>query len=155
MTLPEAALADRLAIEELVYLYAHTSDTRDFDRMRTLFHTDACAVVRDTVSRQEQVIEGSNAIASFVQQRHTAEFARGDRRRHLTSNFILDSCDGVSAMAYSYVCVLQAMPGQPMQLASMGHYEDHCRKEGGRWRFQKRLLTIEGKGSIPVHSTES
>lgn len=155
MTLPEPALADRLAIEELVYLYAFTSDSQDFERMRTLFHTDARAVVRDTVSGQEQVITGSEAIAAFVQQRHTAEFARGDRRRHLTSNFILDSCDGVSATAHSYVCVLQSVPGQPMQLASMGHYEDHCRKEGGRWRFQKRLLTIEGKGSIPAHSTAS
>ena len=46
-------------------------------------------------------------------------------------------------------CVLQSVVGQPMQLASMGHYEDHCRKDEGRWRFQKRLLTIEGKGPIP------
>jgi 3-phenylpropionate/cinnamic acid dioxygenase small subunit len=141
-------LADRLAIEELVYLYARTSDDRDFVTMRALFCPDASAVVRDTVNGQEQIISGPEAIAGFVERRHAAEFARGDRRRHLTSNFILDTCDGTHAVARSYVCVLQSVAGQPMQLASMGHYEDHCRKEEGRWRFQKRLLTIEGKGRI-------
>lgn len=150
MTHTAQALADRLAIEELVYLYAHTSDNRDFDTMRTLFHADATAVVRDTVKGQEQTLEGPDAIAEFVSQRHAVEFARGDRRRHLTSNFILESNDGVSAKARAYVCVLQSVNGQPMQLASMGHYEDHCRKLDGRWRFQKRLLIIEGKGQIPL-----
>jgi hypothetical protein len=142
------ALADRLAVEELVYLYAHTSDSRDFDMMRTLFCTDACAVLHDTVSGQEQVLTGPDAIAAFVAQRHAVEFARGDRRRHLTSNFILVACDGTHAVARSYVCVVQSMAEQPMQLASMGHYEDHCLKERGRWRFRKRLLTIEGKGRM-------
>ena len=145
-----ATLADRLAIEELIYLYARTSDDRDFVRMRSLFCPDASAVVRDTVSGKEQIILGPDAIAEFVEQRHATEFARGDRRRHLTSNFLLDSCNGTHAVARAYVCVLQSVAGQPMQLASMGHYEDHCRKEEGRWRFVKRLLTIEGKGHIPA-----
>src|SRR4051812_10039507 len=148
MTDTATALADRLAIEELVYLYACASDDRDFDMMRTLFCADARAVLHDTVGGQEQVLSGPNEIAAFVSQRHAAEFARGDRRRHLTSNFILVSCDGTHAVARSYVCVLQSMAGQPMQLASMGHYEDHCRKDEGRWRFLKRLVTIEGKGRI-------
>ncbi|WP_213958908.1 nuclear transport factor 2 family protein [Variovorax sp. dw_954] len=143
-------LTDRLAIEELIYLYARTSDSRDFGTMRTLFCADACAVVRDAVSAHEQILSGPDAIAEFVAQRHAAEFARGDRRRHLTSNFILDSCDGANAVARSYVCVLQCVAGQPMQLASMGHYEDHCHKVEGRWRFQKRVLTIEGKGQLPA-----
>jgi hypothetical protein len=141
-------LADRWAIEELVYLYARASDDRDFVAMRTLFCPDASAVVRDTVSGQDQLITGQQAIAEFVEQRHAVEFARGDRRRHLTSNFLLDSCDGARAVARSYVCVLQSVAGLPMQLASMGHYEDHCVKEEGKWRFQKRLLTIEGKGQV-------
>jgi len=141
-------LADRLAIEELVYLYARASDSRDFDMMKTLFCADACAVLHDATSGQEQILTGPDEIAAFVAQRHAAEFQRGDRRRHLTSNFILDSSDGRRAVARSYVCVLQSMAGQPMQLASMGHYEDHCLKEESHWRFQKRLLTIEGKGRV-------
>src|SRR5437763_9619276 len=123
--------------------------------MRTLFRPGACAVVRDTLSGQEQVLAGPDAIAAFVEQRHAVEFARGDRRRHLTGNFILESCDGASAMARSYVCVLQAVIGKPMQLASMGHYEDQCMKEDGRWRFHKRLLTIEGKGEVPLAAPTS
>lgn len=150
MTHAEQALSDRLAIEELVYRYAHTSDTRDFDMMRELFSQDACAVVRDIVSGHEQVLSGPDAIADFVAQRHEAEFARGDRRRHLTSNFILGAYDGMRATARSYVCVLQSKKGEPMHLASMGHYEDHFLKNEGFWRFQKRLLTIEGKGQIPL-----
>ena len=144
----DAVHGRRPRIEELVYLYASASDDRDFVTMRPLFCSDASAVVRDTVAGQEQTITGPEAIARFVEQRHAAEFARGDRRRHLTSNFLLDSCDGTHAVARAYVCVLQSVAGQPMQLASMGRYEDHCRKEEGRWRFQKRLLTIEGKGPI-------
>jgi len=143
------ALEDRLAIEELVYLYARASDHRDFALMRSLFCADAHALLRDTVTGRDQALNGPDEIAGFVDRRHAEEFARGDRRRHLTSNFILDTCDGMQAVARSYVCVVQSVPGQPMELASMGHYEDHCRKEEGRWRFSKRLLTIEGKGKVP------
>lgn len=143
-----AALADRLAIEELVCLYARTSDTRDFETMRTLFCPDAHVVIRDTVKGQEQAITGPDAIVAFVDERHVAEFARGDRRRHLMSNFILESLAGTQATARSYVCVVQSVVGQPMQLSSMGHFEDHCRKDQGRWRFHRRLLTIEGKGAV-------
>lgn len=142
-------LEDRLAIEEVVYLYARASDNRDFELMRTLFCADAHAVVRDTVSGREEALTGVEAITAFVDKRHAEEFARGDRRRHLTSNFVLDTCDGTQAVAHAYVCVLQSVVGQPMQLASMGHYEDHFRKEDGRWRILKRFLTIEGKGRIP------
>lgn len=141
-------LADRLAVEELVYRYASTSDTRDFATMRNLFCADAHVVIRDMVKGQEQAITGPDAIVAFVDQRHAVEFARGDRRRHLMSNFILESLEGAHATARSYVCVVQSLVGQPMQLSSMGHFEDHCRKDGGRWRFHKRLLTIEGKGTI-------
>ena len=132
-----------------MYLYARASDTRDFDLMRTLFCADARAVVRDTVSGREETLTGLDEITEFVDKRHAVEFARGDRRRHLTSNFVLETYDGTHAVAQACVCVVQSIVGQPMQLASMGHYEDHLRKENGRWRILQRVLTIEGKGRIP------
>lgn len=139
----DLALEDRQAIAELVYRYAWASDSRDFPALRRLFASDGEIVLRDLRRDQEQVIKGAETIASFVEQRHAAEFARGDRRRHFTSNFFVESFDGTVAVARSYFCVFSAVQGQTRQPASTGHYEDRVRKFPDGWKFVQRLITIE------------
>lgn len=149
------AIEDRLAIEELVHRYAWASDGRDFAALRACFCDDASLGLFRPDGAAEATVEGAEAIAAWVERRHQAEFARGDRRRHLTTCFVLQSCDGATALARSYFCVLAAPAGQGLLPTAMGHYEDHLRRLPDGWRFQRRLIFVEGKGGGDVGRASS
>jgi 3-phenylpropionate/cinnamic acid dioxygenase small subunit len=141
-------IEDRLTIEELLSRYAWASDGRDFAALRDCFSDEAALVLRQADGREETV-EGAAAIAAWVEQRHRAEFARGVRRRHLTTNFLLHACDGAQAFATSYFCVLQAGDGEALHAVAMGHYEDAFRRTAAGWRIQRRLVVLEGRAEAP------
>lgn len=149
------AIEDRLAIEELVYRYAWASDGRDFRALRALFCDDASFVLHGPDGAVAEMVRGAETIVAWVEQRHRAEFARGDQRRHLTGNFVLDSCDGSRAVARSYLCVLAVSVGQELRASVMGRYEDHLRRLPDGWRFHRRLVFVEGKGAAAVGRASS
>lgn len=146
-------IEDRLAIEELLSRYAWASDGRDFAALRDCFAVDGSMVLRQPDGAEES-IEGAEKIAAWVEQRHRAEFARGVRRRHLTTNFLLHACDGAQGFATSCFCVLQAGDGEPLHAVAMGHYEDAFSRGPRGWRFQRRLVVLEGKAAA-ARSTAS
>lgn len=141
-------IEDRLTIEELLSRYAWASDGRDFVALRDCFTGDAAMVLRQ-VDGREDIVEGADKVAAWVEQRHRAEFSRGVRRRHLTTNFLLHACDGEQAFATSYFCVLQAGAGEALHAVAMGHYEDAFRRTAAGWRIQRRLVVLEGTTEAP------
>lgn len=140
-----ATIEDRQAIEELVIKYAWCSDTRDFAALEQLFASDATLVVERLSTGTRSEVTGATEIAAWVDQRHREEFALGHRRRHVTTNFLLDHCDGSRATSRAYICVVVSIDGSPPQLTAMGWYEDSFRKVEGRWLFGSRRVRLEGK----------
>lgn len=141
-----ARIEDTIALQQLLHRYAWASDGRDFPALRECFTPDAVMVLRK-LDGSEEAIEGAPAIADWVERRHRAEFARGLRRRHMTTCFLLHACDGVQAFSTAYFCLMEAGDGEPVRIASMGHYEDSFRQTAAGWRFQRRLIVLEGRGA--------
>lgn len=139
------ALQDRLAIGELVASYAWASDSRDFAGMAELFCADATVTIETVATGIRTEVRGAREIADYVESRHRDEFARGHRRRHMTDCLVIDFCDGRRAASRAYFCVVVSLHGRAPSTTAMGWYEDSFRKEGERWRFDRRRIFIEGK----------
>lgn len=140
-----ATINDRQAIQELVYRYAWCSDARDFAAMEQLFASDATLAIERLSTGTRSEVTGPKEIAAWVDERHREEFALGHRRRHVTTNFLLDHCDGMHASSRAYICIVVSIDGAPPQLTAMGWYEDRFRKVDGQWLFGSRLVRLEGK----------
>lgn len=134
---------NRSRIEELVYRYAMASDGKDFNAVRECFSEDGVMIVR-LPSRDDETIEGAHTIATWVEQQREA-LGMDVIKRHITSCFILHSCDGFSAFSTAYFSVFHAGESVPLHVAAVGHYEDTFRFTHGGWRFQKRLITVEAR----------
>lgn len=133
------ALQDREAIRTLLREYGRTLDARDFDAFSGLFAANAQYVSGTTVT-------GSVAIGQSlkdIMSRNPLGFR--EPNFHVFFNEVID-VDGDRATSTSQS--LFVVPGErnTPELALMASYEDVLVREGGRWKFLKRVV----HGNIPV-----
>ncbi|MEV7977057.1 nuclear transport factor 2 family protein [Streptomyces sp. NPDC086519] len=74
------------------------------------------------------------------------------RTQHVTSNIAIEVEEQTgTAVARSYVTVLQALPDLPLKPVAAGRYRDRFERRGGQWRFIERHVDIRLVGDVSRH----
>jgi uncharacterized protein (TIGR02246 family) len=112
--------------------YCQYLDDGDFDRWVELFTEDARLLFggRTTVGRTD--------IRSYMEQ---VQPPRG-RGKHITSNILVD-VHGDSAIAHTDYLFLRPTDQGLVPIAT-GRYHDELVRDGDRWRFRQREITLLG-----------
>ncbi len=138
------SLEDRLAISDLFVRYATALDAGDVETVVDCFTADA-ALESPVIG----VIAGREAIRAFA-GRFAALRAGGTQFRHMVTNIAAEvAAAGDRARATAYLLVLITRDGKS-RLLPPGRYECEAIKEGGAWRFTRRVVfhdhdyTLEG-----------
>lgn len=127
------SLADRVAIEVLVYRGNVAADARDGEAYAALFAPDGSWV--GPLGRYE----GHDGLQRLVAELAANEALAGTR--HWPSNMVIegDSDAGEATVSLDNLLV-QATPAGP-RLASLSRSETSLVKRDGRWLFRQRTIT--------------
>ncbi|GGN52168.1 MAG: hypothetical protein CMH85_02895 [Novosphingobium sp.] len=149
MSLELQTIADRIAIEECVYRYAHLIDSLQFHR------------VADEVFAEDGRIEFGATLAVGREAIHAQCMAyRGALLgcSHNVSNLMIevtgDEARAASrVLAWHWFAIADADPLRPSELLAVGGYEDRLRRTPAGWRIYERrgvnFGTGVGIGQVP------
>jgi hypothetical protein len=134
-------LIAREAARDLVARYNANADTGRFEQVLELFAPDA------RMELDDEVLEGRDAIAGLFQRTKStvvASAAEGVKPhlRHFTATHQIDVVDDVHARGRCYYQVLMAHG-----LDHWGRYLDEYVRIDGRWYFQSRRVTMDGRAA--------
>ncbi len=74
------------------------------------------------------------------------------RTKHVTTNLTVEVDEEAgTAVAQSYVTVLQALPDFPLQAIFAGRYRDRFARTDGRWRWTRREVIGDLYGDVSHH----
>jgi uncharacterized protein (TIGR02246 family) len=130
-------LADAAEIRTLLHDYGRLLDARDLTAFAALFARDGAWVGGLGTAT------GPAAIGAMMRKAF-GDVAVGSNHAnfHLLSNEIV-TVDGDTATAWSrWTFVAADAAGRPA-MAMAGHYDDRLVREGGRWRFARRVATTD------------
>ncbi|KAA0075604.1 nuclear transport factor 2 family protein [Mycolicibacterium sp. P9-64] len=135
------ALADKLAVTELLYRYSELIDSGDFDGVGALLGRG-----------NFMGVTGADKIAKLfaTTTRRFPEHGNTPRTRHLVLNPIVD-VDGDAATARSTFCVVQQTDTVALQPIVVGRYADAFVRAGEAWHFTERTVDIEMIGDVSDH----
>ncbi|MBV7265309.1 nuclear transport factor 2 family protein [Erythrobacter ani] len=129
------ALADRIAIEEVLARYCRGIDRCDADELARVFTDDAEIDYGDGPKPVDATIDG--LMAGLGAMRLT---------QHNIGNVLCD-VDGDAARAETYCVALHILPGtdgEPdVELVVGGRYLDRLVKSDGRWRIANRIYIMD------------
>ncbi|MFE2408246.1 nuclear transport factor 2 family protein [Kitasatospora sp. NPDC059408] len=140
--LTDPALAHR-AIENLIARYAELVDDGDFAGLGDL-------LAHATFTGSGEPVSGRAAIERRFRDTVILYPDGTPRTQHVTTNTAID-LDGPTATARSYVTVLQAAPGLPLQTIAAGRYHDRFEHTEGQWHFTERRVRITLLGDLTHH----
>jgi hypothetical protein len=129
-------LEAREAIRDLVARYNACGDSGRFDPMLALFAEDAVLELDDAT------LTGRAAIRAYFERvaQRTGAGRKARLVRHFTATHQIDVLSEREARGYCYFAVLT-----DAGLDHWGRYRDEYRCEGGRWRFARRKVSLDGK----------
>jgi hypothetical protein len=135
------------AIANLIFGLAEAIDDADHDRIERLFG-DATFRLGDRPPRQ-----GGAAFRQVIERSMLLHDGR-PKTHHVVTNLQVELAeDGRSATTRSYVTVLQAVSGFPLQPVLAGRYHDRFElDDAGTWRWVERRMTIELVGDTSRHT---
>ncbi|KAA2212342.1 nuclear transport factor 2 family protein [Teichococcus oryzae] len=122
-------IEDELAIGQLRARYCHLLDDRDWPAFVELFTPDG-------VFQGLEAVRGHAALMEFFSQR-VPKLA--EDFWHFCTNGTVE-IDGDTARGRITLEYLSATNG--VSHVSAGHYDDVMVRQGGRWRFQSRVITF-------------
>jgi 3-phenylpropionate/cinnamic acid dioxygenase small subunit len=133
---------DRLAIIDLLSRYGHTYDEGRVEALGELFTEDGEFEIRGRIGGMPSVLRGRAEIVRHMTARRQATLPA--QRRHVTTNLVVDDAGSGRASAACYLLLGSTADGT-LQLPVSGRYVDDLEKgEDGRWRFRRRVLTLDG-----------
>ncbi|MEV7189258.1 nuclear transport factor 2 family protein [Kitasatospora sp. NPDC093102] len=146
MSAPTDPVPSHRAIENLIARYAELVDDGDFAGLGALF-ADA------TFVGSGAPVHGGEAVEAMFRETLIVYADGTPRTQHVTSNVAVEVDERAgTAVARSYVTVLQALPELPLQAVAAGRYHDRfARGEDGRWRFVERRVRITLVGDVSRH----
>ncbi|MGD0394273.1 MAG: nuclear transport factor 2 family protein [Acidimicrobiales bacterium] len=112
--------------------YSQRCDDGRFEEWADLFTEDARFVLSG------QVTEGRDSIRTLMEAMMPPE----RRGQHVTSNSLVD-VDGDSARVSTDYLFVRPTPEGPTIVAA-GRYDDVLARQGHRWRFRERAITMLG-----------
>lgn len=141
------ALVAKDEIRELVLLYARGVDRKDGPLLRTLYTKDATDTHGDTFDG------GAGAYVDFLESAFPHMRYSG---HHICNHLISvngDTGDGeVYAIAYH---IIPDRKGGWIEDFMCVRYIDNYRREDGRWRFAKRVVTYDMRTQRPIAMPEA
>ena len=128
-------------ITALVYRYCELFDTGQFDEFAALFEH----------GQWHRADPGAAAARRWIED-NVHLYDGLPRTKHLTTNLTVevDEAHG-TAVARSYVTVLQALPDFPLQPIFAGRYQDQFARVDGRWRWTRREVIGDLYGDVSHH----
>lgn len=140
---------DHRQIERLVHLYPYHLDAGRFAEMGELFADADVYVGSDLVASKD-----AQAVARLW-ERFARIYPNGTpQTHHVATNLIIDEDGPGRARAHSYVLVVQAAPGFPLQPITAGDYLDRFACRDGVWRFTERRVGNDLFGDMSRHLLE-
>jgi ketosteroid isomerase-like protein len=136
---------DRVAIGELMALYGHVIDERQWSRIGELFTDD---VLYDVSDMELGHIRGIDAVLEFWTDAGTHH----PIAHHATNVVVDEEPDGSARVTSKAVCVGKS--GRAMSFT----YRDVVRRgEDGRWRMAERIITLRRPeaGTAPLSEPTS
>ncbi|MBO1419133.1 nuclear transport factor 2 family protein [Streptomyces sp. FH025] len=133
------------AIENLIARYAELVDDGDFAGLGDLL-ADA------TFTGGGEPASGREAIERMFRETVIVHADGTPRTQHVTTNLAIEVDEEAgTAVARSYVTVLQALPDLPLQPIAGGRYHDRFERGEGRWHFVERRVRITLVGDVSRH----
>ena len=131
-------------ITDLIVDYAACLDEGCVDQVAEMF-----ADARMTIRFEGRVVVdvlGAEAVRDLLSRSHAMHDGLPSTH-HVTTN-IRVQIDGDQAIARSYVTLMQAAPGFPLQVVSCGVYRDRFRRSATGWRFSERISEARLVGDL-------
>ena len=133
--LSQQELSDRLEIQDLVFRYAHLIDSRQFDKLRTVFTGDAFvdySVYGGSVGDLETTI-------SFLKQAVTADVFPNCQHLNANMQVILEG-DSARGRVMCFNPMEMTLPEGGTQTYMLGlWYVDEYRRTSAGWRISRRV----------------
>lgn len=141
---------DRREIEDCLLRYVRGVDRKNWDLVRSAYHTDAF----DDHGNYKGGVDGF--IDSLVQRHATIE-----QSMHVVSNLTIEFAGPDSALAESYFITHQRIspeagdarlpylrgvpirPDEAVETEVVGRYVDHVTRRDGAWRIERRTVVFE------------
>jgi uncharacterized protein (TIGR02246 family) len=131
-----SAVADELAIRNLVARIAHLADFGDLDEYEQLFTKDASWEMPNGPRRGRDDIR-----AGAEERRRTGVTGPGTATRHSITTIAVELTGDDTAFGDSYFVFYRDTTSSPT-VFNMGHYHDDFQFVDGRWRLARRRITI-------------
>jgi len=150
-------IADRMAIQDVMYKWCRAIDRLDSDGMRAVFHPDA-------LDNHGPYTGGVEGLIEWIRERHKPiPFSS-----HQVSNMLIEFATPDLALVETYVRALQRYPadakaslaqlsggqaGRPgvgMDLLTSSRYVDRFERRNGEWRIAQRSLIQDWKQLLEV-----
>lgn len=131
--------ADIVAIEQLLYRYAHVLDRGTLHEVMPVFAADAVLIVDN--SGNETRHEGAAAVGAWLQEYHYDEAERIRNMRHKISTPLID-VEGDSATAVSYLDADGVDNTNDRGRLTVGRYEDVLARSEAGWVIRRRKLIV-------------
>jgi uncharacterized protein (TIGR02246 family) len=112
--------------------YCQRCDDGRFDEWADLFAEDARFVLSG------QVTEGRDAIRDLMAKMQP----EGGRGQHVTSNTLIDIDGDTAGATTDYLFVRPTAEG--LVIIAAGRYYDRLARDGRRWRFSERAISVLG-----------
>ena len=145
------APADRLELTELVARYAAAVDSREWDRVGSLFCVDGVLIAPDPPGslRPTHPHRGPAAIADAM--RRLESFAL---TFHHVTGVVIDDADGESVRGRATAIAHHVETDPPHSWVWHLVYDDWFTRTPNGWRFESRALTIRLIESRPIARVE-
>jgi 3-phenylpropionate/cinnamic acid dioxygenase small subunit len=138
--------SDEQAIRNLLFDYAERIDRGDLDGMARLFeHAAYRAGDQPPITDWRRVAQLNKSLVILYDD-------GTPKTQHVTTNLLIElDATGAAASARSRFSVLQAAPGQALQVIVAGRYHDRFEKHAGAWRFSARHIFMDLLGDLTHH----
>ena len=150
-------IADRMAIQDVMYKWCRAIDHLDGEGMRAVFHSDA-------IDNHGPYVGGVDGLVEWIRERHRPiPFSS-----HQISNMLIEFATADLALVETLVRTLQRYPadakaslaqlsggraGKPgvgMDLLTSSRYVDRFERRNGEWRIARRTLIQDWKQLLEV-----
>jgi SnoaL-like domain len=152
MSAAPLTIEDRIAINDLLALYAWALDTGDVDAFVACF--TPAAVVIEEVFEEPDRWEGAEGMRRLAE--HFRNVPNFPGRQHHVSQLLVEG-DSARCSARSFVFVTECRGEPPYIVRFAGYYDDQIVKSAGRWLFQQRIIRLwdgEVLARFPGHTGE-
>ena len=139
-------LADRFAIYELIALYAHVIDSREYGRVNELFAADG---IFDMSLNGHEPVEGPDAIRALMMDWHEKTSQSGEPLAiaHYGTNIVITPNDDGTCNVVSKG--ISFWTGEKVGRVAAGIYRDVVVKTADGWRFKRRAAGRLGTFELP------